>query len=111
MIRIQRVASRTIWQKAVFDAGADALWVHARKAWLKGLSPKENRDIPPLDYDRVYRLEAAICESIHWDKWRYSDTSAKAFEHLNHVDGVMLGRAVYHNPMMLAEVDTADLRQ
>ena len=42
------------------DAGADALWVHARKAWLKGLSPKENREIPPLDYDRVYRLKARL---------------------------------------------------
>ena len=45
---------------AVFAAGADALWVHARKAWLEGLSPKENRDIPPLDYDRVYRLKAKL---------------------------------------------------
>ena len=43
----------------VLDAGADAIWIHARKAWLKGLSPKENRDIPPLDYERVYRLKAA----------------------------------------------------
>ncbi len=45
------------WRRSVFDAGADALWVHARKAWLQGLSPKENRDIPPLDYGRVYRLK------------------------------------------------------
>src|SRR6185369_3453073 len=46
--------------RAVVDAGADALIVHARKAWLNGLSPKENRDIPPLDYDRVYRLKATL---------------------------------------------------
>ncbi len=51
--------------QAVWSAGADALWVHARKAWLEGLSPKENRDIPPLDYDRVRRLKARKPESIH----------------------------------------------
>ena len=53
------VALDTLADK-VFDAGCDALWVHARKAWLQGLSPKENRDVPPLDYDRVYRLKARL---------------------------------------------------
>ena len=51
-----------VWRAAVVAAGADALVVHARKAWLNGLSPKENRDIPPLDYDRVYRLKAALAD-------------------------------------------------
>lgn len=90
----------------VFTAGADALWVHARKAWLQGLSPKENRDIPPLDYDRVYRL-----------KQRYPDrfiginggitSIADGVAHRAHVDGVMFGRAAYHTPDILAGVDHA----
>jgi tRNA-dihydrouridine synthase A len=89
---------------AVLATGADGLWVHARKAWLEGLSPKENREIPPLDYGRVYRLKA-----------RYPDrfiginggirTVAEAREHLAHTDGVMFGRAAYHEPGMLAGVD------
>ena len=58
---------------AVFAAGADALWVHARKAWLEGLSPKENRDIPPLDYDRVYRLKARHPGPIHRHQRRHPD--------------------------------------
>ncbi|PSJ46556.1 tRNA dihydrouridine(20/20a) synthase DusA [Zobellella endophytica] len=86
------------------DAGVDALIVHARKAWLKGLSPKENREIPPLDYERVYRLKRdfpgltiAINGGIK--------TLAEAREHLRHLDGVMLGREVYQNPYLLAQVD------
>ncbi|NTG67239.1 tRNA dihydrouridine(20/20a) synthase DusA [Rhizobium rhizogenes] len=88
----------------VLDAGADAIWVHARKAWLKGLSPKENREIPPLDYDIVYRM-----------KQRWPDvfiginggiqTLDQAEAHLAHVDGVMLGRAAYQNAAILADVD------
>ena len=58
---------------AVFAAGVDALWVHARKAWLEGLSPKENRDIPPLDYGRVYRLKTKFPSQIHRHQWRHSD--------------------------------------
>lgn len=88
----------------VHRAGADALWVHARKAWLKGLSPKENREIPPLNYDRVYRLK-----QNHPD-WFIGinggiETLEQASQHLGKVDGVMLGRAAYHNPMLLADVD------
>jgi tRNA-dihydrouridine synthase A len=89
---------------AVIAAGADALIVHARKAWLKGLSPRENRDVPPLDYDRVYRLKA-----------RYPDvpiilnggirTLEECGRHLAHVDGAMMGRAAYEHPAMLLEVD------
>ena len=57
--------------RGVIAAGADALIVHARKAWLNGLSPKENRDIPPLDYDRVYRLKAALPRRAHHHQWRH----------------------------------------
>ncbi|EJN03907.1 tRNA dihydrouridine synthase A [Phyllobacterium sp. YR531] len=92
--------------KGVFDAGADALWVHARKAWLKGLSPKENRDIPPLDYDRVYRLKRQYPSQFIGINGGIQ-TIDEGLQHLNHVDGVMLGRAVYHNPMMLSGVDQA----
>jgi tRNA-dihydrouridine synthase A len=89
---------------SVAAAGCDELTVHARKAWLQGLSPKENRDIPPLDYDRVYRLKrarpglpVAINGGIR--------TMAEAREHLRHVDGVMLGRVAYHEPEILLAVD------
>ncbi|MBV2142866.1 tRNA dihydrouridine(20/20a) synthase DusA [Falsochrobactrum sp. TDYN1] len=88
----------------VLEAGADALWVHARKAWLKGLSPKENRDIPPLDYERVYRLKTRLGEvfvGINGGIANLDESSA----HLTHIDGVMLGRAAYHNPALLVEVD------
>lgn len=88
----------------VAEAGCRTFIVHARKAWLQGLSPKENREIPPLDYARVYRLKAAhpglgivINGGI--------GSLAEARAHLEHVDGVALGRAAYHNPMLLAEVD------
>ncbi|MGE0750227.1 MAG: tRNA dihydrouridine(20/20a) synthase DusA [Variibacter sp.] len=89
---------------AVVQAGADALIVHARKAWLKGLDPKQNREIPPLDYARVYRLKAArptlpviINGGI--------TTLAAARGHLAHVDGVMMGRAAYQDPSQLLAVD------
>lgn len=95
---------------AVFDVGADALWVHARKAWLQGLSPKENRDIPPLDYDRVYRLKARYPNhfiGINGGVQTLDDTKA----HLAHVDGVMMGRTAYQTPAILTEVDTAVLNK
>jgi tRNA-dihydrouridine synthase A len=89
---------------AVVSAGTDALTVHARKAWLQGLSPKENRDIPPLDYGRIYRLKAArptlpiaVNGGIR--------TIGEAKEHLKAVDGVMLGRAAYQEPELLLAVD------
>ena len=88
----------------VLDAGADALWVHARKAWLQGLSPKENRDVPPLDYDRVYRLKQKYPHVFIGINGGIADLN-QAVQHLNHVDGVMLGRAAYHNTAILAEVD------
>ncbi len=90
--------------RAVVAAGSDALIVHARKAWLNGLSPKENRDIPPLDYDRVYRLKRAMPEvPVIINGGISSIEEAKA--HLAHVDGVMLGRAAYHDPWRLLAVD------
>jgi tRNA-dihydrouridine synthase A len=83
--------------RAIVAAGSDALIVHARKAWLSGLSPKENRDIPPLDYDRVYRLKRAMPDvPIIINGGIASLAEAKA--HLAHVDGVMLGRAAYQEP-------------
>jgi tRNA-dihydrouridine synthase A len=89
---------------SVFAAGADALWVHARKAWLQGLSPKQNREVPPLDYERVYRLKARLPDrfiGINGGVSAIKDASA----HLAHVDGVMLGRAAYHDPGMLVDAD------
>ena len=90
--------------RAVIAAGADALIVHARKAWLNGLSPKENRDIPPLDYDRVYRLKAALPDVPIIINGGVASI-AEAREHLRHVDGVMLGRAAYQEPWRLLAVD------
>ncbi len=88
----------------VSRAGCQTFIIHARKAWLHGLSPKENRSIPPLRYDVVYqlkrdfpRLNIIINGGI--------TTLDEADQHLNHVDGVMLGRAAYHNPYLLTEVD------
>jgi tRNA-dihydrouridine synthase A len=88
----------------VIAAGADALVVHARKAWLNGLSPKENRDIPPLDYDRVYRLKAALPDVPIIINGGVADIAAVR-AHLDHVDGVMLGRAAYQEPWRLLRVD------
>jgi tRNA-dihydrouridine synthase A len=89
----------------VVAAGADALVVHARKAWLNGLSPKQNRDIPPLDYDRVYRLRAAMPDvPIIINGGIASIEEARA--HLDRVDGVMLGRAAYQEPWRLLSVDS-----
>src|SRR6201996_8626680 len=89
----------------VVAAGADALIVHARKAWLNGLSPKENRDIPPLDYDRVYRLKAAMPDvpvSINGGIASIDEAGA----HIDRVEGVMLGRAAYQEPWRLLSVDS-----
>src|SRR6185312_1293791 len=90
--------------RGVVAAGADALVVHARKAWLNGLSPKENRDIPPLDYDRVYRLKAAL-PNVPIIINGGIGSLAEAKRHLDHVDGVMLGRAAYQESWRLLDVD------
>lgn len=88
----------------VAEAGCQVFIVHARNAWLKGLSPKENREIPPLRYDIVYRLKRefphltiAINGGIK--------TNDEIAEHLKHVDGVMIGREAYHNPWLMTEWD------
>ena len=78
--------------------------MHARKAWLQGLSPKENRDVPPLDYGRVSRLKARRPE-LEIVLNGGIDTLASATAHLGEVDGVMLGRAAYADPYLMAEVD------
>jgi tRNA-dihydrouridine synthase A len=90
--------------RAVVAAGADGLVVHARKAWLNGLSPKQNRDVPPLDYDRVYRLKAAMPEVPVVINGGIKGI-AEAAAHLAHVDGAMLGRAAYQEPWRLLSVD------
>ena len=90
--------------RGVIAAGADALIVHARKAWLNGLSPKENRDIPPLNYDRVYRLKASLPDVPVVINGGIASL-AEARRHLGFVDGVMLGRAAYQEPWRLLTAD------
>ncbi|AGK57911.1 tRNA-dihydrouridine synthase A [Hyphomicrobium denitrificans 1NES1] len=90
--------------EVVAGAGCTRFIVHARKAWLKGLSPKENREVPPLDYARVYRLKAAH-PGLEIVLNGGIETIDDARAHLDHVDGVMLGRAAYQNPAILADVD------
>jgi len=85
-------------------AGVRTFVVHARKAWLKGLSPKENRDIPPLDYPLVWRLKRERPELTIVINGGIASLD-EAQDHLQHVDGVMLGRAAYHTPGPLGEVD------
>lgn len=89
---------------SVRAAGVDGLIVHARKAWLSGLSPKENRHIPPLNYDRVYRLKKAHPDLTISINGGIGSIEA-AREHLQFVDGVMMGRAAYQEPWRLLEVD------
>ncbi len=86
------------------QAGVTTFAVHARKAWLDGLSPKENRDVPPLDYDLVYRVKRENPDLTIVLNGGIA-TLDEAQAHLAQVDGVMLGRAAYHTPAMLAEVD------
>jgi tRNA-dihydrouridine synthase A len=85
-------------------AHADRFSVHARKAWLKGLSPKENRNIPPLRYEDVYRLKQDFPQlqiEINGGIANHEDVA----EHLKHVDSVMIGRAAYNEPFFFSEVD------
>ena len=88
----------------VHACGCNVFVVHARKAWLQGLSPKENREVPPLNYERVYRLKREhpqLAIIINGGVTSVAETR----EHLRHVDGVMLGRTAYHEPYRLAEID------
>lgn len=91
--------------QTVAAAGCETFIIHARKAWLKGLSPKENREIPPLRYELVYELKQALPQLEIIINGGIT-TLAQCQEHLQHVDGVMVGREAYHNPWILAEVDT-----
>jgi tRNA-dihydrouridine synthase A len=88
----------------ITEAGCQAVIVHARKAWLKGLSPKENRDIPPLDYERVHRLKKDFPTTEIIINGGLTSIQ-HGLEHLSLVDGVMLGRAAYENPYILSTVD------
>ncbi|MGN6479506.1 tRNA dihydrouridine(20/20a) synthase DusA [Luteibacter sp.] len=92
--------------QVMVQAGVKHLVVHARKAWLEGLSPKENREIPPLDYGRVYRLKQEFPDLTIVINGGITTVEAVQ-EHLAHVDGVMLGRAAYHDPFVLAQLETA----
>jgi tRNA-dihydrouridine synthase A len=87
-------------------AGLETLMVHARKAWLHGLSPKENREIPPLNYARVYQLKREFPQLRIIINGGIVDV-AQTLVHLAHVDGVMLGRAAYHDPYVCARVEHA----
>jgi tRNA-dihydrouridine synthase A len=96
--------------EVVAQADCKHFIIHARKAWLSGLSPKQNREVPPLDYDRVYQikkdfpqLEISINGGIK--------TFAESNEHLKHIDGVMIGREIYQNPYMLTQADNAIYQQ
>ena len=92
----------------VWSAGADALWVHARKAWLQGLSPKENREIPPLDYERVRKLKLENPSQFIGLNGGLKDLNQALDEGFGGnppLDGVMLGRAAYQQPAILRDVD------
>ena len=90
--------------RAVIAAGVDALIVHARKAWLEGLSPKENREIPPLDYERVFRLKRAYPALPIVLNGGLTDLGQGA-AYLDKLDGLMMGRAAYREPWRLLAVD------
>ncbi len=90
---------------AVAEAGCRSFTIHARKAWLSGLSPKQNREIPPLDYERVYRLKADFPALEIVINGGILDLEAAEAHLARGVDGVMIGRAAYQNPYVLAEVD------
>lgn len=90
--------------ETVAAAGCKTFIVHARKAWLKGLSPKENRDIPPLRYEVVHELKRSMPQLEIIINGGICDLETTA-QQLEQVDGVMMGREVYHNPYILAEVD------
>lgn len=90
--------------QTIASAGCDTFIVHARKAWLNGLSPKENREIPPLCYDAVYRLKKEFPQLTIIINGGIQ-TLAACSDHLQYCDGVMLGREAYHNPWLLAQVD------
>jgi tRNA-dihydrouridine synthase A len=92
--------------KEVSSSGCETFIIHARKAWLKGLSPKDNREIPPLDYQRVYRLKDTFPD-LEFVMNGGIKTIEESKYHLKYVDGVMLGREAYDNPFILTDVDNS----
>lgn len=92
------------FMQQVADAGCQVFILHARKAWLSGLNPAQNRSIPPLRYERVYQLKQDFPQLTLIINGGITSLDAAA-SHLQRVDGVMIGRAAYHNPFLLAEVD------
>ena len=92
--------------KEVSFAGCETFIIHARKAWLKGLSPKDNREIPPLNYQRVYKLKDAFPD-LNFIINGGIKTIEESLDHLQYVDGVMLGREAYDNPYILTKVDSS----
>ncbi len=89
----------------VSSSGCNTFIIHARKAWLKGLSPKDNREIPPLNYERVYKLKNTFPDLKFIINGGIKSLHESSI-HLQHVDGVMIGREAYENPLLLAEVDS-----
>lgn len=90
--------------ETVEKSGCDHFIIHARKAWLSGLSPKQNREIPPLNYERVYQIKQDFPHqtiSINGGIKTFDET----LSHLQHIDGVMIGREIYQNPYLLAQAD------
>lgn len=92
------------FMEPVMDAGCQHFTLHARNAWLKGLSPKQNRDVPPLRYDRVYRMKERY-PHLHVSINGGIKSVIEMREHLQYVDGVMIGREAYQNPYLLTEFD------
>ncbi|HEC04922.1 MAG TPA: tRNA dihydrouridine(20/20a) synthase DusA, partial [Thiothrix sp.] len=90
----------------ISTAGCNTFIIHARKAWLKGLSPKQNREIPPLSYPTVYRLKKDFPQLEFIINGGIKSIATEAIEHLQNVDGVMLGHEAYHNPYAMIEVDS-----
>ncbi|ESP91804.1 MULTISPECIES: tRNA dihydrouridine(20/20a) synthase DusA [Pseudoalteromonas] len=90
--------------EASHQVGCDDFIIHARKAWLQGLSPKENREIPPLDYPRVYQLKQDY-PHLHVSINGGVKTLDECLHHLDHIDGVMIGREAYSNPFLLSQID------
>ena len=98
-------ASLNKFIKEVSFSGCETFIIHARKAWLNGLSPKDNREIPPLNYERVYKLKETF-PKLNIVINGGIKTIKESIEHLRYVDGVMLGREAYDNPFILTEVDS-----
>jgi tRNA-dihydrouridine synthase A len=92
--------------QTIVDSDVDQVIIHARKGWLKGLSPKENREIPPLEYETVYKIKQDF-PSVNIGINGGIQNLAEAKQHLDYVDHAMIGRAAYHNPYILADIDQA----